>query len=137
MRAALVLASLPPAIAGPAAAAQTLGQGEAAGIPWLRLAAALILCAGLAIGWILVLRRRMGAGAPTPAAGWSRLLAELRLREPTAAQPRLTDIETRRVSPQVTVSVFRCDGRDFMVAASLQGQLVLIPLDPETPGTSE
>jgi len=118
--------------AGPAAA-QTLGQGDSTDIPWLRLAAALILCLGLAAGAALALRRRLGlGGVPAPDA-WRRLLAELGVRAPTAPAPRLTDIETRRLSPQVAVSTFRCDGRGYMVVASQQGQLVLVSLEPESP----
>lgn len=120
------------------AAAQTLGQGDSVNIPWFRLTAALILCVGLAAGAALALRRRLGQGGPAaPAVGWSRLLAELAVRGAAAGPPRLTDIETRRLSPQVTVSVFRCDGRSYMVAASHQGQLVLVNLDPGPSGAEE
>jgi len=48
-----------------------------------------------------------------------------------AGARRVTDVETRRLSPQVTLSVFKCDGRSYMVASSVQGQLVLVCLDTD------
>ena len=65
-----------------------------------------------------------------PIVAWRRLLGELGASGSGAVAPRLTDIETRRLSPQVSVSVFKCDGRDFMVVASVQGQIELVGLDP-------
>lgn len=118
------------ATAGPALA-QTLGQGTDTDIPWARLTAALILCVGLAVGAAFALNRRLNGGPALPAGGWKRVLEQI-VRPATApSSARLTDIETRRVSPQVTVSVFKCDGRSYMVTASLQGQIVLVSLDGE------
>lgn len=118
-------------LAGPAFA-QTLGQGGDTDIPWIRLIAALLLCLGLAAGAAFAINRRLNGGAGLPD---KLILAGLwkRLGSPPAEgrRPRLTDIETRRVSTQVSVSVFKCDGVDFMVAATVQGQLVLVRLDDE------
>lgn len=112
------------------AAAQTLGQGGDNDIPWLRLIAALLLCLGLAAGAAFALDRRLKGGAGL---GSSSLSALLRFRLPASEtrRARLTDIETRQVSTQVTVSVFKCDSQNFLVAASAQGQLVLVSLDAE------
>lgn len=111
--------------------AQTLGQGGDTDIPWLRLTAALLLCLGLAAGGAVALHRRLG-GRPLgpvtlPGAGLLKRLGS----SAGERRARLTDIETRRLSTQVTVSVFKCDGRDFLVAASAQGQIVLVSLDDE------
>lgn len=98
----------------------------------MRLAAALLLCLGLAAGAALALRRRLDRGSPVPTGlSWAGLVARLVPSVGDRPAARLTDIETRRLSPQVSVSVFKCDGRDFMVAASLQGQIVLVSLDDD------
>ena len=111
--------------------AQTLGQGGDTDIPWLRLSAALLLCLGLAVGGAFALHRRLG-GRPLgpmnlPGSDFLKKLGS----SAGERRARLTDIETRRLSTQVTVSVFKCDGRDFLVAASVQGQIVLVSLDEE------
>lgn len=126
--AAAALAAL--GLAAPAAA-QTLGQGADTDVPWLRLAAALLLCLGLAAGAAFALHRRLNGGSGLP--DLTALTARLNAVGVAGGKPRparLTDIETRRVSTQVTVSVFKCDGRDFLVAASAQGQLTLVSLEP-------
>ena len=111
--------------------AQTLGQGGETDIPWLRLSAALLLCLGLAAGGAFALHRRLGG---RPFGSMNLFGADLLKRLGSSAgerRARLTDIETRRLSTQVTVSVFKCDGRDFLVAASAQGQIVLVSLDED------
>ncbi len=114
---------------GPALA-QTLGKGGGADIPWLRLGAALLLCLGLAIGAAFALHHRLGGSTGGPRlARLARLAPGLESLGGAGSARRLSDIETRRLSPQVTVSVFRCDGRSYMVAASAQGQLELVSLD--------
>lgn len=113
------------------AAAQTLGQGADTDVPWLRLSAALLLCLGLAVGAAVALHRRLNGGAGLPDLDLKALSAKLSGAAPgtRGRLPRLTDIETRRLSTHATVSVFKCDGRSFMVATSPQGQLVLVSLD--------
>ncbi len=117
------------------ATAQTLGQGGDTDIPWLRLTAALLLCLGLAAGAAYALDRRLKGGSGLDSLQLTGLFRRFRSSATDARRARLTDIETRRVSTQVSVSVFKCDGRDFLVAASAQGQLVLVSLDAETPET--
>jgi hypothetical protein len=117
------------ASAGPVLA-QTLGQGTDTDIPWVRLTAALILCVGLAVGAAFALNRRLNGGPALPG-GWRRILEQMGRPVSGPSSARLTDIETRRLSPQVTVSVFKCDGRSFMVTTSVQGQIVLVSLDDD------
>jgi len=132
--AVLLLAFGGATMASTSAVAQTLGKGADTDIPWLRLVAALLLCIGLAVGAAYALNRRLnGAGGPLGRPGLTQMLSTLVAPGGAASPPRLSDIETRRLSTQVTVSVFRCDGRSFMVTASAQGHLVLVSLD-ETPG---
>lgn len=131
----LVAPALVWGLAAAPAAAQTLGQGETIDIPWLRLTAALLLCLGLAAGAAFAVHRRLGGGlaggAPTSVrAMLERLIPEVGERP----APRLTAIETRRLSPQVSVSVFTCDGRNFLVASTAQGQVVLVRLDEDGGG---
>lgn len=119
-------------IATAPAAAQTLGQGESTDIPWLRLTAALLLCLGLAAGAAFAIHRRLGGGSVGGVPASVRAMLERLI--PEAAErpaPRLTAIETRRLSPQVSVSVFTCDGRDFLVASTAQGQVVLVRLNED------
>lgn len=116
--------------AGPVLA-QSLGQGDDTDIPWIRLTAALILCIGLAVGAVLALHRRLNGGPTLPPGGWTRILEQIGRPAATPSAARLTDIETRRLSPQVTVSVFKCDRRSYMVTTSLQGQIVLVSLDDD------
>lgn len=111
-------------LAAAPATAQTLGQGQDASIPWLRLTLALAVCLALAVGAVLIQRRRLGQPMPS-------LQSLLRGVAPAgSAEPRVTAVETRRLAGNVTVSVFKCDGRDYLVAASTQGQLVMVSLDP-------
>ncbi len=123
------------ASAGPVLA-QTLGQGTDTDIPWIRLTAALILCVGLAVGAAFALNRRLNGGPALPSGGWKQVLEQIVRPASTSTTARLTDIETRRLSPQVTVSVFKVDGRNYMVTASLQGQIVLVSLDGDGDGAA-
>ncbi|GLK50152.1 hypothetical protein GCM10017620_31260 [Brevundimonas intermedia] len=120
------------------ALAQTLGQGASDEVPWVRVAAALLLCLGLAVGAAFAIRRRATGAAPRlddlNLSAWVRRVTS---SATGGAATRLTGVETRRLSPQVSVSVFKCDGRSFMVAASLQGQLVLVALDGDGDGEEE
>lgn len=133
VRRVIAAAALSPALLAAPACAQTLGQGADTDIPWVRLIAALLLCIGLAAGAAFALNRRLNGGAGLPdKAVLADLMARLRPAPVVGERrARLTDIETRRVSTQVSVSVFKCDGRDFLVAASVQGQLVLVSLDED------
>lgn len=130
IRRAVISAAVTHLVSAGPVLAQTLGQGNDTDIPWIRLTAALILCIGLAVGAALALNRRMNGGPALPPRGWTRILEQIG-RPATPSAARLTDIETRRLSPQVTVSVFKCDGRSYMVTTSLQGQIVLVSLDDD------
>lgn len=119
------------AAAGPALT-QSIGQGTNEAVPWLRLGAALLLCIGLAVGAAFAVRYRMG-GAPRRFDGlnlkvWLKGLSSAAIGK---SEGRLTDVETCQLSPQVSVSTFKCDGQSFMVATSSQGHLVLVSLEAD------
>lgn len=120
------------ATAGPALA-QTIGQGTSDAVPWLRLGAALLLCIGLAVCAAFAVRYRMGS-APRRFDGlnlkvWLKGLSSAAIGK---SGGRLSDVETCQLSPQVSVSIFKCDGQSFMVATSSQGHLVLVSLDADS-----
>lgn len=110
--------------------AQTLGRGVEADIPWGRALAAFLICLALAVFAVFMVHRRAtGQGADLKA-----IMANLRqalngFAGAEKPEPRLALVETRRVSPHVTVAVFRCDGRDFLLASSMQGGMALMRLE--------
>jgi len=95
----------PIALAPMSAGAQRLGQGGGDEVSLWRVLAALIVCLALAVSGALALRRRMGGGMP------------LILREGR----RLELIESLRISHQVDLCLVRCDGREWLVAATPHG----------------
>ena len=102
--------------------AQRLGQGTGTEVPIWRVLGALALCLALAVAAAYFLRRRMGGAMP---------LAMGRVR-------RLQLVETLRLSHQVDVCLVRCDGAEFLVAASAQGATTINPaLAPPTATTAE
>lgn len=111
MRGALLTAIL--ALAASPALAQTLGQGQSPDIPVWRVTSALILCVLLALGAAYVLRNRLGGGPLWPLPAQARKDRRLQL------------VETLRLSHQVDVCLFRCDDRDYLIAATPHGAVVL------------
>lgn len=110
------------------ALAQTLGQGREDSVPWLRLFAALLLCVVLAVGAALALRQRLGVSGAVALPRWG--VVRRLLQTPAATvENRLTDVETRRLSPGLTASTFLCAGRRFVVIATVQGQLRVVEMD--------
>jgi flagellar biogenesis protein FliO len=91
------------------AAAQRLGQGSGPEIAWWRVAAALFLCLALAAGVAFALRKRIRGGTPLF----------------TAGPRRLQLVESLRLSHQVDVCIVRCDGRDWLIAATPHGASLL------------
>jgi hypothetical protein len=116
------------------ALAQTLGQGPAAGFPWLRWFLALAFCLVLAVAGALALRMRAqgrGAALSLPRR-WTALLGH------GAAIPRrLALVEVLRVSPALEVCLLRCDEQDYLVAATPQGAVQLSPAPRRHPAERE
>ena len=121
---ALVLA---PVLAGPAAPAfaQRLGQAAGTDVPLWRVAAALLICLVLAVVGALALRARLRGGGPVFAGAKWRLPFQAPAGLFSAGPRRLQLVETLRLSHQVDICLFRCDERDFLVAATPQGATVL------------
>jgi flagellar biogenesis protein FliO len=111
--------------------AQKLGQGGGVEIAWWRVAGALILCLTLGVAGAFALRVRLRAAGQAPSLkgmqAWVALAGALRPAiTPLQRQPRrLKLIETVRLSHQADVCLLECDGRDFLVAVTSQGVLVL------------
>ncbi len=95
--------------------AQTLGGGAGgAELPWWRVVGALGVCLVLAVGLVVLLRRRLGV----PAAGPGRSARRLQL------------LETVRLSHQTDICLLRCDGEEMIVAASPHGPVLVKPPAP-------
>lgn len=107
------------------ALAQTLGTGGGTELPWWRVVGALSLCLLLAAGAAIALKLRSG--------GQIQLFTAL-----SGADRRLQLVETLRLNHQVDICVLRLDQREFVVAASPQGALLLVSGDapPLTPATA-
>lgn len=100
----------PALIAGPAAA-QTLGQAPDDGVPFWRVAGALLFCIALGVGAVFALRMRGGRVPPLPA-----LIRRER---------RLQLIEVLRLGQHVDLCLVSCDDRTMLLAASAHGVDVL------------
>jgi flagellar biogenesis protein FliO len=103
------------------ALAQTLGQGTGAEVTWWRVAGALALCLALAVGGAFALRTRMRGTMPIFSAG----------------RRQLQLVETLRLSHQVDVCLFTCNDRQFIIAATPHGAVVVAggELPPQAPGS--
>ena len=91
------------------AAAQKLGGAAEADVSWLRVAAALLLCLGLAVAAAVVLR--------------VRLRGPLIFKTHPAKQLRL--IETLRLSHQVDICLVGYDDKQVLLASTSQGALLI------------
>ncbi|PVM82838.1 flagellar biosynthetic protein FliO [Caulobacter radicis] len=115
------------AASGPAIA-QKLGQATSTGeVSIWRVLGALVLCLTLAVAGAYALRHRLrGSGAPSLAKAFS------------SADRRLKLVETVRLSHQTDICLMRCDGADFVVAATAHGVVLLSkPLDHGAPPEPE
>ena len=92
-----------------AAFAQTLGQAPTVHVAWWRVAGSFLLCMMLAVGGALALRARLG----------------LPMKVLGKPQRRLRLLETIRLSHQTDLCLVSCDGREFMVAATPHGAVLL------------
>lgn len=124
------------ALATPALA-QKLGQGGGVEIAWWRVAGALVLCLALAVAGAFALRMRLRQGGPAPTLkglqAWAALAGALRPgAAPLQRQPRrLRRTVSISLSHQVDVCLLECDGRDYLLAATPQGVVVLKSGDAE------
>lgn len=102
--------------------AQTLGTGGGTELPWWRVIGALVFCLLLAAGAAIALKIRSG--------GQIQLFTAL-----SGADRRLQLVETLRLNHQIDICVLRLDQREFIVAATPQGALLLANGDapPPTP----
>lgn len=112
------------------AVAQTLGQGGRDDIPWLQLSSGLALCLFLAVAAALMLRQRLGprSSGQGSSIDWNGLRGLWRIERPRTGQ-RLAHLETRRLPGSVTATVMRYDDREYLITSSLQGHLVVLPLE--------
>lgn len=92
------------------AAAQSLGGGGDAGVPAIRVVAALIFCLLVAVGAAYALRSR------------PEILQALNV---TRNKRRLKLVESLRLSHQIDLCIVSCDGHELLVSASAKGVEVL------------
>jgi hypothetical protein len=91
----------------------------------------------LAVAGAFALRLRMQrapiapAKGPSSLAAWAALANAIRPASLTQGRAgrRLKLVESTRVSHQVEVCLFECDGRSFIIAATAQGAFVVKPED--------
>jgi hypothetical protein len=102
--------AIPLLMAGPCAA-QVIGKGGDDGISLWRVAAAFVFCCLLAGCAALLLKRKYGGAAL--------------LHLTSSPGRKLYLVESLRLSHQIDLCLVRCDGEDFVVAASAQGATLL------------
>jgi len=117
LRAGIGMAAL---LTGAPALAQRLGQGTGTEVPVWRVLGALAFCLALAVAAAILLRRRLG-GPGRAAFGSAR---------------RLQLVESLRLSHQIDLCVVRCDGAEFLLAATPHGATVINP-DLPSPAVPE
>jgi hypothetical protein len=107
-----------------AAMAPTTGSG--AGLSFWRIFGAWLLCIGIAVLLILILRRIRNGRSAGPPAFFPRLLS----------QPpcRVEIVETRRATVSVDLCVLDYDGERYLIACGPSGTTLLdrSPLPPST-----
>lgn len=95
-----------------------------AGIDAVRIVAALLLCLGLAVVVILLMRQRMAGGTV-------RLPGLMGAFGPQAGRrpgQRITVLETRRASPHADICLVAVDGREYLIATGPGGTRLLARL---------
>lgn len=102
-------------IAVAVAAASGLGGGGAVEVPLLRIVVAFVLCAGVALLAILLLRQRFGRGGSS----WPRRMAT----------GTIEVCEVRRVTLHADVGVVRHDGREYLLLLQAGASRVLCERD--------
>ena len=111
------------ALASAPAQAGRLGGGSAPDISIIRILAALVLCALVALAVILIIRVRSGRPISLSWQQWPKFGG--------IAAARLEIIESRRISAHADVCLVRCDGRDYLLACGPGGIIVVDQPDAE------
>lgn len=111
----------------PVLAQTTLATGSAPDIPWLRLIFSFLLCIGIAIGAVLLLRRYQRRGGVG-------LLKRLRLAGELPVADQIRIVEARRVSPSGRLCLIEFDGRQFLL--SVTEQSIGILAEKNTPASA-
>lgn len=104
--------------------ASSVGQGGSPAIPWLRIAAAFLICIAFAIGAILWLRWRQGLTTD-----FKTLAAQLIRPAPLPAELPLVVEERLRVSPVSQFLILRCGTRRYLIHSSPQAAQLIDRLD--------
>lgn len=105
------------AIAATVHAAQ-LGGGSAPSVPIIRILAALVLCALVALAIVIAIRLRTGGGqGDLSFRHWRRLGA--------FAPAQIIVVESRRLSVHADVCLVRCNGQDYLIACGASGIVVV------------
>lgn len=104
--------SLNPLLFGVATRTTTIGVPDQPGIPWLRIAVALIVCIGIAVGMILLLRRFSGARLQEVLSGQ---IGAMR------GKSEIEIIETRRASVHGQICLFHYQDMAYLVAVTAGG----------------
>lgn len=99
--------------------AQNLGKGMDDGISIWRVAAALLVCVGVAVCAAFLLKRGMPMGQM--------------LQYSKKKKSRLQVMETLRIRPQTDLCIFACDGEEFLLVLSPQGTSLLRPVSRTAP----
>jgi len=106
---------------------QTLGQGRDTATPMWRVLGALVLCFALAFLGAWVIKARFQGKILVP--GLFRLPARVR------PERRLLLHETLRLTPQNSLSIVSCDGRELLIATS-GNDVKLLETLPDLGGTA-
>lgn len=128
MRSALPATAVCLVLAHPACAqgSTTLATGSAPEVPWLRLVLSLLLCIGIAVAAILLLRRyqRGGTGTATKWFSAQGLVPDQRIRI----------VEARRLGAGSQLCLVRFDDREMLLAVTSDRVAVLAesPCDGES-----
>lgn len=117
---AIAAAHLPCATAS--ACAQTIGMGKSLDVPVLRIVLGFVICAILAFGAAILLRRYYASGRAS-------LLNNLRKKDVRLSahdgSRRIVVLESRRISPHADVCRFAASGQEYLVLVSSNASLLL------------
>ena len=107
------------------ALAQPLGSLHDPDVPWWRVMGATILCVGLAIAAIYVVRARSTGRGLDLSAPFSPLRLGSAVKLFGVRERRMKHIETLRLSPRMDVHLICCDDMEFTIASTAQGGFLI------------